>query len=103
MTFAVIETGGKQYQVSAGETISIEKLDVSEGEAVVFDHVLLIDDGVSTKTGEPYISGSTVKGTATKQGRGKKVMVVKYKAKVRYQKKNGHRQPFTEVKIESIA
>jgi large subunit ribosomal protein L21 len=104
MEFAVIQTGGKQYTVSKGDTITIEKLsdEHKEGDAVVFDKVLLVDDGKDTTIGTPYISKASVKGTITKIGRSAKVIVVHYKQKSRYFKKNGHRQPFCEVKIDSL-
>jgi large subunit ribosomal protein L21 len=104
MEFAVIQTGGKQYTVSKGETISIEKLsDESKvGDKVVFDKVLLVDDGKNTTIGTPFIPKATVKATITKIGRESKVVVVHYKQKSRYFKKNGHRQPFVQVKIDSL-
>ncbi len=104
MKFAVIATGGKQYKVSEGAVISIEKLpgDLETGAKVSFDKVLLIDDGSDTKIGVPYISGVSVSGTVTEAGRQKKIEVVKYKAKSRYYKNRGHRQPFLKVKIDSI-
>ncbi len=104
MTFAVIKTGGKQYKVSEGDTIKIEKLlgDHKEGGKVEFDEVLLVDDGKSTKVGSPTISGGKVVGTIKEIGRSAKVMVIKYKQKSRYFKKNGHRQPFFKVTIDSI-
>lgn len=103
-TFAVIETGGKQYRVWEGDTIRVEKLQNSkEGEKVTFDKVLLVDDGNGvTDIGTPYISGAKVLGSVVEVGRGQKVVVIKYKQKSRYFKKNGHRQPFTKVKIEKI-
>lgn len=100
--FAVIATGGKQYVVRAGETLRVEKLDVKEGDSVIFDQVLLVDNGSDTTIGTPYISGAKVEAEVKKQGRADKVMVVKYKAKSRYLKRNGHRQPFTEVLIKGI-
>ncbi len=104
MEFAVIETGGKQYTVSKGDVISIEKLsDISkEGDKVVFDKVVLVDDGKNTSIGTPYIKNASVKATITKIGRLPKVTVVHYKQKSRYYKKNGHKQPFVEVKIDSL-
>jgi large subunit ribosomal protein L21 len=104
MEFAVIETGGKQYTVSKGDVISIEKLsDTSkEGDKVVFDKVVLVDDGKNTSIGTPYIKNASVKATITKIGRLPKVTVVHYKQKSRYYKKNGHKQPFVEVKIDSL-
>lgn len=102
-TYAVIETGGKQYGVIAGDTIKIERLPgKSVGDAVVFDKVLLVDDGSAATIGAPYIVGASVSGTIVKEGRAPKVMVVKYKQKSRYMKRNGHRQPFVEVSITAI-
>ncbi|MEK7610052.1 MAG: 50S ribosomal protein L21 [Patescibacteria group bacterium] len=104
MEFAVIHTGGKQYTVSKGDTITIEKLSGThkEGEKVVFDKVLLVDDGKNTTIGTPYISKASVKGTIAAIGRAAKITVVHYKQKSRYYKKNGHRQPFFKVKIDSL-
>ncbi|MDE2038059.1 MAG: 50S ribosomal protein L21 [Patescibacteria group bacterium] len=105
MEFAVIQTGGKQYTVSKGDTITIEKLsgDHKEGDTVVFDKVLLVDDGKDTSIGAPYIPKASVKGTITKIGRAAKVLVVKYKQKSRSGwKRNGHRQPFFKVKIDAL-
>lgn len=110
--FAVIETGGKQYRVAVGDTIKIEKIKEAasakattpkEGDTVVFDKVLLVDNGTdSTDIGTPYIAGAKVSGTLTEIGRNAKVIVIKYKQKSRYFKRNGHRQPFFKVKIEKI-
>ncbi len=104
MEFAVIHTGGKQYTVSKGDTITIEKFSGThkEGEKVVFDKVLLVDDGKNTTIGTPYISKALVKGTIATIGRAAKITVVHYKQKSRYYKKNGHRQPFFKVKIDSL-
>jgi large subunit ribosomal protein L21 len=104
MEFAVIQTGGKQYQVSAGDKIKVEKLgdDLKAGDKIVFDKVLLVDNGKDTTIGTPYIDGAKVEATFEKAGRHSKVMVVKYKQKSRYLKRNGHRQPYSEVKIISI-
>jgi len=105
MEFAVIATGGKQYTVSKGDTISIEKLsgEHKEGDKVVFDKVLLVDDGSNTTIGTPYISKAAVKGTITQIGRAAKIIVVHYKQKSRSGwKRNGHRQPFFKVKIDSL-
>ena len=103
--FAVIQTGGKQYKVSEGDIISIEKLpgEKKEGDAVSFDTVLLTDDGKETKIGTPAVSGATVSAEVVDAGRARKVTVIKYKAKSRYFKKRGHRQPFLKVKIKKIA
>ncbi|MFH1694665.1 MAG: 50S ribosomal protein L21 [Patescibacteria group bacterium] len=100
--FAVIETGSKQYRVSEGDKIRIEKLDVENGSSFVFDKVLLIDDDKTTKVGDPYIKGAKVEADILGDGRGKKIIIFKYKPKKRYRKKGGHRQPFTEVKITKI-
>lgn len=104
MKFAVIETGGKQYKVSEGDTISIEKLSGGhkEGDKVSFDKVLLIDDGKATKIGTPYLEGSKVDATIAEEGRAKKVSVIRFRSKSRYFKKRGHRQPFTKVTISSV-
>ncbi len=106
MQFAVIETGGKQYKVAAGDTIKIEKLatDAKEGDSLTFDKVLLIADEQVAKVGTPTVAGATVTGTLIKNGRHAKVLVVKYRQKNRSgYKRNGHRQPYAEVKIESIS
>jgi len=102
--FAVIETGGKQYKVSVGDIIRIEKMEgeFSLGDKVVFDKILLVDNGVDTTIGTPYISGAKVESIFQKAGKNKTVTVMKYKQKSRYLKKNGHRQPFIEVKISAI-
>lgn len=103
--FAVIATGGKQYRVQAGDTIKIEKLqgDHTEGETIAFDNVLMIDNGGTEVTlGNPFIKGSVVSATLSKIARYKTVDVIKYKQKSRYFKKYGHRQPYFEVKIDSV-
>lgn len=101
--YAVIETGGKQYGVSAGDSIRIEIIPgKNEGDAVTFDKVLLVDDGSATTIGAPYIDGASVTGTVKKVGRLPKVLVMKYKQKSRYMKRNTHRQPFMDVAIETI-
>ena len=102
--FAVIQTGGKQYLVKAGDSIRIEKLSdtAKVGETVSFDRVLLQDDGAKTTVGSPYIAGAAVQAEITEAGRGKKIEVVKYKAKSRYFKLRGHRQPYMKVKIASV-
>lgn len=101
-TFAVIETGGKQYKVSADQRIRIEKLPVPEGEIVVFDKVLLTSGDGDIKIGTPYIDGKKINGKVLKQGRDRKKIVFKYHSKTRYRKKKGHRQHFTEVQIQSF-
>lgn len=105
MEFAVIETGGKQYTVSKGDTITIEKLSDTqkEGDSVTFDKVLLVDNGKDTSIGTPYISKAKVTGTITEIGRTPTVLVVKYKQKSRSGwKRNGHRQPYVKVKIDAV-
>ncbi len=99
--YAVIETGGKQYRVQEGDVITIEKLNVEAGETVVFDKVLLMNDGKELKVGAPYLN-EAVTGSVVENGKGKKVIIFKYKAKKDYRKKQGHRQPYTMVKIESL-
>ena len=102
--FAVIFTGGKQYKVAVGDVLKIEKIDgeFKAGDKIVFDKVLLVDNGTDTTIGSPYILNAKVESLFQKLGKGKTVKVVKYKQKSRYLKRNGHRQPFTEVKISSI-
>ena len=99
---AVIKSGGKQYLVSPGEKIKIEKLEIEEKDDVVFEEVLLLQEGKKIEIGEPFVKGARVVGKLLKQGKGKKVIVFKYKAKKRYKVKKGHRQPFTEVEITKI-
>ena len=99
--FAVIETGGKQYKVSEGDVIYVEKIDVADGEAVTFDKVLAVSSE-SFQAGAPYVEGATVTATVVKTGKGKKIYVMKYKAKKNEKKKIGHRQYFTKVQIDKI-
>ena len=98
--YAVIATGGKQYKVSEGDIITIEKLGAEAGETVTFDQVIAVSDG-GFKVGDD-VANATVEASVVKEGRGKKVIVYKYKRKTGYHKKNGHRQSFTQVKIEKI-
>jgi large subunit ribosomal protein L21 len=101
--FAVIETGGKQYVVSTGSVIKVEKLEKpAKGSALTFDKVLLLNDGEKTTLGAPYISGKKVEAELVREGSNKKVVVFKYKSKTRYRIKTGHRQQFTEVKITKV-
>lgn len=102
MSLAVIKTGGKQYIVSPGVKIKVEKLDKKEGGEVVFNEVLLLEKQRKLEIGAPFIKGVKVIGKVLKQGKGKKVIVFKYKAKKRYKVKKGHRQSFTEVEIMTI-
>ena len=100
--FAVIETGGKQYKVSEGDVIFVEKLGVEDGAEYTFDKVLAIGGDTFT-VGAPYVEGATVAAKVVKSGRGKKIYVFKYKAKKNEKKKIGHRQAYTKVRIEKIA
>ena len=102
MNFAVIKTGGKQYKVSPGQKIKIEKKDAEENKGVVFDEVLLIDDGKKVEVGQPLVKGAKVEGKILKQDRADKITIFKYKSKKRYQVKRGHRQPFSLVEITKI-
>lgn len=99
---AVITTGGKQYLVSPGKRIKVEKLAKKEGSEVVFDEVLLLDREGKTEVGTPKIAGAKVKGKVVKQGKAKKVIIFKFKAKKREKTKKGHRQPYSEVEILKI-
>jgi large subunit ribosomal protein L21 len=99
--YAIIETGGKQVKVEEGQTIYIEKLNAEAGETVTFDKVLFVG-GDRVKVGSPVVAGATVTAKVEKQGRQKKIIVFKYKAKKNYHKKQGHRQPYTKVVIEKI-
>ncbi|MCR5215803.1 MAG: 50S ribosomal protein L21 [Lachnospiraceae bacterium] len=99
--YAIIATGGKQYTVKEGDVIRVEKLGVDAGETVTFDQVLFVNNG-EAKVGNPTVAGASVVASVVKEGKGKKVVVYKYKRKIGYHKKNGHRQLFTEVKIDKI-
>ena len=99
--YAVIETGGNQLKVEAGDTIFVEKLDVEEGTEYTFDKVLFVG-GESTKIGAPYVEGATVTADVVAQGKEKKVTVYKYEPKKHYHKKQGHRQPFTKLTVKAI-
>ena len=99
---AVIKTGGKQYKVAPGDKIQIEKLDAKENEGVIFDEVLLLDDGKDVKVGQPQVEGAKVEGKVIEQGREDKVIIYKYKSKKRFHVKKGHRQPYTMVEITKI-
>ncbi len=100
--YAIIETGGKQYKVAEGDVVFVEKLDAQEGAAVTIDKVLVVGDGADVKVGAPYVEGATVAATAVKNGKEKKIIVYKYKAKKGYHKKQGHRQPYTKLEITKI-
>ena len=100
--FAIIVTGGKQYKVSEGDVVFIEKLEVEENETVTFDKVLMADKDGNLTVGAPYVAGASVTATVVKNGKGKKIYVFKYKAKKNEKKKIGHRQDYTKVEITKI-
>ncbi len=100
--YAIIETCGKQYKVSEGDVVFFEKLDAEEGKKVKFDNVILVSDGKKVEVGTPYVKGAKVEGKVIAHGKGKKIVVFKYKAKKNYRRKQGHRQPYTKVEITSV-
>ncbi len=102
--FAVIKTGGKQYKVKEGEVLKIEKIAGKVGDKIEFDKVLLVadEDGKEVNVGNPTVAGAKVIGEILEQGRAKKVTIIKYKPKVRYRRKTGHRQMYTKVKVTSV-
>lgn len=99
--YAIIETGGKQVKVQEGEAIYVEKVDATADEKVTFDKVLFVG-GDDVKVGSPYVEGATVEAKVDKQGRGKKISVIKFKRKKNYSRKQGHRQPYTKLVVEKI-
>jgi large subunit ribosomal protein L21 len=101
--YAVIKTGGKQYKVTQGDTIRVEKLPAAEGDTVAFDKVLMIADGDKVQVGSPIIEGTTVDANVVKHGRGKKIEIIKFRRRKHYRKQAGHRQDYTEVEITAIA
>ena len=101
--YAVIKTGGKQYRVSQGDTLQVEKLDASEGDSVEFDQVLMVGEGDDVKIGTPYVEGSLVTARVKAQGRSKKVEIIKFRRRKHHMKRMGHRQDFTEVEITGIS
>jgi large subunit ribosomal protein L21 len=103
MSLAVIKTGGKQYLISPGDKIKIEKIEGEEGKSITFDEVLLLDNGKKTEIGKPLVKDAKVTAKVLKQGRADKVTIFKYKPKKRYKLKKGHRQPYTEVEITKIS
>lgn len=100
--YAVIEACGKQYKVTKGDVVFFEKLDVEEGKKVTFDKVVLVSDEGKIEVGAPYVKGMKVEGKVVTHGKGKKIVVFKYKAKKNYRRKQGHRQPYTKVEITAI-
>lgn len=101
--YAIIKTGGKQYKVSEGDLVRVEKLDNEVGESVDFEEVLLVSKDGDLKVGAPLVEGAKVSATVEEQNKDKKIVVYKYKPKKQYRKKHGHRQPYTLVKINSIS
>ena len=100
--YAVIEACGKQYKVTKGDVVFFEKLDAEEGKKVTFDKVVLVSDEGKVEVGTPYVKGMKVEGKVVAHGKGKKIIVFKYKAKKNYKRKQGHRQPYTKVEITAI-
>ena len=103
MKHAIIVTGGKQYRVAEGDVIFVEKLDAAAGESVKFDQVLAVLDGENTKIGAPTVEGASVEAKVVKNGKGKKIDIIRYKSKKNEKKHIGHRQPYTKVEITKIA
>ncbi|HHY76769.1 MAG TPA: 50S ribosomal protein L21 [Firmicutes bacterium] len=100
--YAIVETGGKQYKVSPGDVVRLEKLPGTRGDTLVFDKVLAVSDGGSLRVGNPYLEGTTVKATILRQGKARKILVFKYRSKTNYRRRYGHRQPFTEVRVDAV-
>ena len=100
--YAVVNTGGKQYKVQAGDVLRVEKMPGDVGSPVTFDKVLMVADGEEINVGQPVLENTSVKGTIVEQGKAKKIIVFKYKRRKRFRRKQGHRQTFTAVKIDSI-
>ena len=100
--YAIIKTGGKQYRVSEGDAIFVEKLAAAEGEVVTFDEVIAVSKEEALVVGKPFVEGAKVTAKVEKQGKARKILVFKYKSKANYRKRQGHRQPFTKVVIEKI-
>ena len=103
MSYAIIETGGKQYKIAEGDTLSVEKIkDTKQGDTITFNKVLLIDDGKTTKMGTPYIDGAKIEAELVEEGKGKKLHIMKFKSKSRYKRRLGHRQPYSKVSVKNI-
>lgn len=100
--YALVETGGKQYKVSVGDTIDVEKLDYPAGETIELDRVLMVSDDENVRVGQPVLEGARVKATVLRHDRARKVLVFKYRPKQRYRRKIGHRQPYTRLRIDDI-
>ena len=100
--YAVFETGGKQYRAQVGDELFVERLNAAEGEQVSFERVLLVSDDNETKIGAPVLEGASVMASVLEHGKGPKILVFKYKAKVNHRRRKGHRQPYTKVRVEAI-
>jgi len=100
--YAVVKTGGKQYRVSPGDSIEVEKLPFEVGEQVELDEVLLVANGKGAKIGRPLVEGAKVKATVTRQAKGRKVIIFKYRSSKRYRRRKGHRQQYTRLRIDEI-
>ena len=100
--YAVVKSGGKQYKIKAGETLQVEKIPGDVGQAVAFDQVLMLADGEQVHIGQPLVENAAVKGHIVEQGKARKIIVFKYKRRKRYRRKQGHRQPYTAIRIDSI-
>ena len=100
--YAIIESCGKQYKVAEGDVVFFEKLDVEEGKKITFDNVVLVSDDKKVEVGAPYVKGVKVEGKVVSHGKGKKILVYKYKPKKNYRRTQGHRQPYTKVEITKI-
>ena len=100
--YAIIESCGRQYKVAEGDVVFFEKLDVEEGKKVTFDKVVLVSEDKKVEVGAPYVTGVKVEGKVVANGKGKKILVYKYKAKKNYRRTQGHRQPYTKVEITKI-
>jgi len=101
--YAVIKTGGKQYRVSEGDTLRVEKLDTSAGETIEFDQVLAVGEGADLKVGTPFVKGGKVTATVREQGRARKVEIIKFRRRKHHMKRMGHRQSYTELEITAIS
>jgi len=100
--FAVIKSGGKQYKLKEGDKVRLEKLNKKKGDKIIFGDILLVADDNKVEIGQPFLKKAKIEGKVVKEGRGKKIQVIKYKSKTRYRRKIGHRQPYTEVQISAI-
>ncbi|MCD6519798.1 MAG: 50S ribosomal protein L21 [Anaerolineae bacterium] len=100
--YAIIETGGKQYKVAVGQLLDVERLEANVGDTIELDRVLMVADGEDVRVGQPVVEGAKVRATVVEHGKGRKVIVFKYRPKQRYRRKKGHRQEYTRLRIEEI-